>query len=56
MRTYHARNSDGGSPRRMGSWETDAMPYLFEAGGRSALSPLPGIVRVLDRVPHERVA
>ncbi len=35
--------------RRVGLWETEAMPYLFEAGRRAAAQQLPRILALLDR-------
>lgn len=35
--------------RRVGLWETEAMPYLFEAGRRAATRQLPRILALLDR-------
>jgi NTE family protein len=37
--------------RRVGLWETGAMPYLFEAGRRSAEVRLPEIFAMLERSP-----
>lgn len=35
--------------RRVGLWETEAMPYLFEAGRRAAAQQLPRILALLDQ-------
>jgi NTE family protein len=42
--------------RRVGLWETDAMPYLVEAGRRAAIDQLPRVLALLSRTaraPHE---
>jgi NTE family protein len=38
--------------RRIGLWETRAMPRIFEAGREAARQKLPEIVRLLDRSPE----
>jgi NTE family protein len=38
--------------RRVGLWDTAAMPYLFEAGWRAAERRLPDIVRALEGAPR----
>ena len=38
--------------RRIGLWDTEAMPYLFEAGRSAAEARLPEIVALLDRMPQ----
>lgn len=40
-----------GLDRRIGLWETAAMPYLYEAGCRAATAQLP---RILDLLPPQR--
>jgi NTE family protein len=41
--------------RRVGLWDTSAMPYLFDAGRRAAEARLPQILALLER-PTERSA
>jgi NTE family protein len=38
--------------RRVGLFDTDAMPYLVEAGRRATEEKLPQIMAMLDQVPH----
>jgi NTE family protein len=45
-----------GLDRRVGLWETDAMPYLFEAGRRAALTQLPQIAALFGTPIRRRVA
>jgi NTE family protein len=40
-----------GLERHVGLWQTEAMPYLFEAGKRAAEARLDDIVRLLDPSP-----
>ncbi len=42
--------------RRIGLWETSAMPRIFETGRRAALEKMPEIRRVLGRDPTENLA
>lgn len=42
--------------RRIGLWETRAMPYLFEAGRQAAEARLPQIRALLERSPARSVA
>jgi NTE family protein len=42
--------------RRVGLWDTDAMPYLFEAGRRAAEARLPDIFALLERAPQRQAA
>jgi len=42
--------------RRVGLWETGAMPYLFEAGRRAAEASLPQIRALLDAPLQHAVA
>jgi NTE family protein len=42
--------------RRIGLWETSAMPRIFEAGRRTAFEKLPEIRRVLGHDPTENLA
>lgn len=42
--------------RRIGLWETSAMPRIFEAGRRTALEKMPEIRRVLGHDPTENLA
>ena len=45
-----------GLERRVGLWETAALPYAYEAGTRAARARLPEIVRLLESAPHARAA
>jgi NTE family protein len=40
--------------RRIGLWDTDALPYLFEAGRRAAEAQLPQITAMLAQAPSAR--
>jgi NTE family protein len=42
--------------RRVGLWETDALPYCFEAGRRAAAERLPQILALLDEPPASAAA
>jgi NTE family protein len=42
--------------RRVGLWETGAMPFVFEAGRRAALAQLPQIFKLLERSPEPEFA
>jgi len=42
--------------RRIGLWETRAMPYLFEAGRRATEAKLPEIFAMLERAPQQVAA
>ncbi len=42
--------------RRVGLWETGAMPYLVEAGRRAAEARLPEIVSMVSRLPLRNAA
>lgn len=42
--------------RRVGLWDTGAMPYLVEAGRRAAEARLPEIVRMVARLPQGNAA
>ena len=42
--------------RRVGLFDTAAMPYLVEAGRRATEAALPGILALLQRAPHLAVA
>lgn len=42
--------------RHVGLWDTEAMPYLFEAGRRAAEARLPEIVALLERTPQRSAA
>jgi NTE family protein len=42
--------------RRIGLWETDALPYLFEAGQRAAQAQLPQIRALLGQPLHRTAA
>ena len=42
--------------RRIGLWETAAMPYLCEAGARAATAQLPRILELLDPARHRAAA
>jgi NTE family protein len=38
--------------RRVGLFDTDAMPYLVDAGRRATEAHLPAILALLKRAPH----
>ncbi len=42
--------------RKVGLWETQALPYLFEAGQRAATLQLPCILNMLERPPRREAA
>jgi NTE family protein len=42
--------------RRIGLWETSAMPRIYDVGRRAALEQLPEIRRLLDHCPPEGMA
>jgi NTE family protein len=42
--------------RHVGLWDTEAMPYLFEAGRHAAEARLPEIVALLERTPQRSAA
>jgi NTE family protein len=42
--------------RRIGLWDTSAMPYLFETGRRAAEARLPQIMALLGHAPERSVA
>ena len=42
--------------RRVGLFDTDAMPYLVEEGRRATEAMLPAIFALVERKPHLRVA
>lgn len=41
--------------RRVGLWDTAAMPRIFETGRRAATDQLPAIRRLLDEPPHRLI-
>ncbi len=47
---------DLGLNRRIGLWETRAMPYLFKAGLRATEAKLPEIFAMLERSPQQLAA
>jgi NTE family protein len=52
----HVIHIDLALARRVGLWETAAMPYLFEAGQRAAERHLPDLIRALERTPARNAA
>ena len=38
--------------RRIGLFETDAMPYLVQEGRLAAEQQLPALIRLMERPPH----
>lgn len=49
-------NIELGLARKVGMWETAAMPDMFDAGRRAAESRMPEIVALLDRTPRRDAA
>ena len=45
-----------GLERKVGLWETAALPYLFEAGRRAAALQLPRILHMLHGAPQRQAA